>query len=164
MLFYFKFITESTDFSFFKKLKPCCTAYIMLKMKVLFVGDSMTGKTRALDKLTGTSKGAWAPYVSTISTDVRTVVNHRGVEISIWDCPSSLCKADFADADCCVVFGYNQHKYVQAVRAVSPDVLVHLFHNDWSLRSMLEAITLESKSPKGFATDEEVTIINVLSG
>ena len=130
---------------------------------MLFVGDSMTGKTRALDKLTGSSKGARAPYVSTVSTEVRNVVNHRGVQISIWDCPGAFCKGDYDDADICVVFGHNQYKWVTAVKAASPGAIVHLFHNDVTLRNMLEAIRVADKSPKGYVSDDEVTIITVLS-
>jgi GTP-binding nuclear protein Ran len=135
-------------------------------IKVLFIGDAKSGKTRACSKLMGSSKGALTPYAPTIGVEVHKYTTQNGTIIDIWDCAgdkrfSGLRDNYFIDADICIIFGYNQAEWVREVQSISEKVITYVFHNVVSLRHMFESIS--GGSPKGYVTDEDITIINVLS-
>jgi len=135
-------------------------------VKIVFVGDAKTGKTRMCSKLLRSGKGANSPYTPTMGAEVYKYVNQNGAEIEIWDCGGDkryvgLRDAYYIDADICVVFGYNQYDWVRDVERVSENVIVHVFHNLYVLRNLFESIS--NGSPKGHVTDNEITVINVLN-
>jgi GTPase SAR1 family protein len=133
-------------------------------VKVLFVGSARSGKTTALNRLLG--RGNHGPYKPTNGAEITSFVNKNGVYIDVWDCGGAKGHTGLADgyyvgADICVLFGDNKADLARDVMRVTDDVVVYPFHNIVELRRFMDAIAEESKSPVGYVTDEEVTIINV---
>jgi GTPase SAR1 family protein len=136
-------------------------------IKVVFVGNARSGKTRACSKLLCSSKGAMTPYIPTYGAEVYQYTNEYGTEFDIWDCAgdkerSGLRDGYFVGADICVVFGHNQYEWVRDVQRVSEDVITYVYAGPIQLKLMLESIA-DDRSPKGHVTDAEITVINVLS-
>ena len=136
-------------------------------IKIVFVGDAKTGKSRAVSRLLGSMKGAMTPYIPTYGAEVVHYTNGHGTHFDIWDCAgdrekSGLRDGYFVGADICVVFGHNQKDWVRDVQRVSENVITYVFSTNAQLRLMLESIA-DDRSPKGHVTDEEITVINVLS-
>lgn len=136
-------------------------------IKVVFVGNAKTGKSRAVSRLLGSMKGALTPYVPTHGAEVYHYTNGHGSHFDIWDCAgdrehSGLRDGYFVGADICVVFGYNQYDWVRDVQRVSEEVITYVFAGNTQLKVMLESIAAD-RSPKGHVTDEEITVINVLN-
>jgi len=136
-------------------------------IKVLFVGDAKTGKSRACSKLFGSMKGSKTPYTPTYGAEVYRYTNEYGSHFDIWDCAgdrerSGLRDGYFVGADICVIFGHNQYEWVRDVKRVSEDVITYVFNNNAQLKLMLESIA-DDRSPKGHVTNEEITVIDVLT-
>jgi GTPase SAR1 family protein len=141
--------------------------YSKQPIKVVFVGDAKTGKSRAASRLLGSCKGAMTPYAPTYGAVVHHYTNTYGSDFDIWDCAGNneyrgLRDGYFVGADICVVFGHNQYEWVRDVQRVSEDVIIYVFNNNAQLKLMLESIA-DDRSPKGHVTDSEITVINVLS-
>lgn len=136
-------------------------------IKVVFVGNAKSGKSRAVSKLLGSNKGAMTPYAPTYGAVVHNYTNAYGSNFDIWDCGgnrelSGLRDGYFVGTDICVVFGHNQHEWVRDVQRVSENVITYVFNTNAQLKQMFESIA-DDRSPKGHVTDEEITVINVLS-
>jgi len=136
-------------------------------IKVVFVGDAKTGKSRAVSRLLGSMKGALTPYVPTYGAEVHHYTNAYGSHFDIWDCAgnkecSGLRDGYFVGADICVVFGHNQYEWVRDVQRVAEGVITYVYNGNAQLKLMLESIA-DDRSPKGHVTDEEITVINVLN-
>lgn len=136
-------------------------------IKVVFVGNAKTGKTRAVSKLLGSIKGALTPYIPTYGAVVYKYTNAYGSQFDIWDCAgnrefSGLRDGYFVGADICVVFGHNQYEWVRDVQRVSENVITYVYNTNAQLKLMFESIA-DDRSPKGHVTDEEITVINVLN-
>jgi len=135
-------------------------------IKVLFVGEAKSGKTRACRKIVGSTFGSMTPYIPTVGAEVYKYTNNHGTTFDIWDCAgkdenSGLRDGYFVDAEICVVFGYKQKEWVRDVQRVSEDVIVYVFNTIPELKLMFDSI-LYDRSPKGHVTDSEITVINVL--
>jgi GTPase SAR1 family protein len=136
-------------------------------IKVVFVGNAKTGKSRAVSRLLGSFKGAMTPYAPTYGAEVFHYTNAHGSHFDIWDCAGNkecggLRDGYFVGADICVVFGHNQYEWVRDVQRVSENVITYVFNTNAQLKLMLESIA-DDRSPKGHVTDEEITVINVLN-
>lgn len=138
----------------------------MKPVKIVLVGDAEMGKTKACSKLIGSSKGARTPYAPTVGADVHQFTNLLGIDIIIWDCAgderfSGNNDNYYINADICVIFGENQYKWAREVQAVSDNIIIYPFSTMSDFRKLVDSIV--DGSPKGHVTDEEITVINVLS-
>ena len=76
-------------------------------MKVLFIGNTRTGKTHTVNRLKGLTN---VPHSPTIGADVYTYTNKNGTMVSVWDCAgkdenTGLRDGYFIGADVAVIFG-----------------------------------------------------------
>jgi len=139
---------------------------MMKPVKIVFVGDAESGKTRSCSRLLGSSKGAHAPYKPTVGAEVHQFTNPLGVDIEIWDCAGDkrflgLNENYYINADICVIFGPNQYNWARKVQTISDNVIIYPFNTLSNLKNLVDSIV--DGSPKGHVTDEEITVINVLT-
>lgn len=129
-------------------------------LKVVFVGDSQSGKTRACQNLL--CFGSHAPYKPTHGADIYKYITKKGLELTIWDCAGnhgSLGDAYYINADICVVFGHNQTPWVQNVKLLSDKVIIHPFRGLKELIAFFDSI--QNGKPEGHVTDDEITVLDV---
>jgi len=135
-------------------------------VKVLFVGSARSGKTTALNRLVG--RGNHGPYKPTNGAEITSFVNKNGASIDVWDCGGAegymgLADGYYVGADICVLFGENKGATARDVMRVNDDIVIYAFHNIADLRRFMDAIAEDSKSPVGYVTNDDVTVINVLA-
>lgn len=135
-------------------------------VKVIFIGDTKSGKTAAVNRLLG--RGGHAPYKPTVGADVHTTVNQHGTTVELWDCAGSgsgLGDGYYVGADICVIFSNDPAIWVPLAKKVMPEIIVYIYTTMTDLRRFLNSIEINGggASPVGYVTDEEVTVINVLA-
>ncbi len=125
-------------------------------LKVVFVGDSKSGKTRACQKLIGF--GNHQPYTATDGVQNYRYVTRSGTMIDIWDCGGDLRGLGdcyYINADICVVFGQNQAPWVRNVQRINETAVIYPFHSMRDLAYFFDAI--DSTAP----IDKQVTDQNM---
>ena len=111
-------------------------------MKVLFIGNTRTGKTHTVNRLKGLKN---VPYNPTIGADVYTYTNKNGTEVSIWDCAgkeehAGLRDGYFIGADVAVIFGEDIVDWHRDVSRAADKVQVVLNPGYGTLRRMLNSL------------------------
>ena len=130
-------------------------------LKVVFVGEVRSGKTRACAQLFKKGFCNHEPYSPTIGAYTYDYTNINGTQMYIWDCGSGCDSSYFIDADICVIFGTNQFDYFKLVKKVSPDVIMYSYYDMKSLNTFIQSIT--NLGPVGNISDSEFTVINVMA-
>jgi GTP-binding nuclear protein Ran len=111
-------------------------------MKVLFIGNTRTGKTNTVNRLKGLKN---VPHRPTVGADVYTYINKNGTEVSIWDCAgkeelTGLRDGYFIGADVAVIFGEDITDWYRDVSRASDKMQVILNPGFVSLRRLLNSL------------------------
>jgi len=111
-------------------------------MKVLFIGNTRTGKTNTVNRLKGLKN---VPHRSTVGAEVYTYTNANGTEVSIWDCAGKeenlgLRDGYFIGADLAVVFGEDIGDWYRDASRTSDKIQVILNPGFIGLRRLLNSL------------------------
>ena len=132
-------------------------------LKIIFVGDACSGKTRAVNRLLKRDLAGHLPYTATNGVRVYKCNNINNTMIDIWDCGGKDSYQDnyFIDADICVLFGYNTYNWAREVKKVTGDIIFYQYHNQLELQNFINSIN--NLGPSEHITTNEQTVINIFS-
>ncbi len=139
------------------------TKEVFTMVKVIFIGETKSGKTAAINRLLG--RGGHSPYKPTVGVDVHTITNQHGTTVELWDCAGSgsgLGEGYYIGADICVIFSTDPAIWASLAKKIMPEIVVYVYTKMPDLRRFLDSIEINA-SPAGYVTNEEVTIINVMA-
>jgi GTPase SAR1 family protein len=131
-------------------------------LKVLFVGDSKSGKTQTCKNLLYFD--THGPYKPTYGTEIYKYITKNNIEINIWDCAGDnnykgLGDAYYINADICVVFGNNKEQWIRNVKLFEDKVIIYPFSGIKDLRNFFDSI--DNGKPVGHVSDDNITVINI---
>jgi len=132
-------------------------------LKIIFVGDGCSGKTRSIHNLLGFAHGR-SPYKPTQGAQVYRYTNKNFTKLDIWDCGGTFCgfrDAYFIDAEICVLFGSNQYTWMRDVKRIAGDIIFYSYENDKALSNFIESIN--NLGPVAHVSNKDETVVNVFN-
>jgi GTPase SAR1 family protein len=112
-------------------------------MKILFVGDRATGKSRAVTILKGNTPSS--RYLSTVGAEVHPYSNKNNILMNIWDvggdpkyCPAP--EKYFENTTICVLFGPNANAWQTRVSEQCANTIFIVYKDPETLKEQLDEV------------------------